>query len=115
MDTQILWGLVAAVAAVGLLIAEHYFPLPRILGGKEPHRTAAYVLGCLALLLPFTVWGLALGHVVPVLVIWTITVLGGLAVLGCYALDGLLDKRDLEKSNKRLHDALHGGPADRAD
>lgn len=113
MDTELLWGIVTALGAAGLLIAEHYFPFARLRGGQELHRTAAYVLGCLALLLPFSVWGLAFGYVVPVLVIWIITALGGLAVLGSYALDRMLDARDQEKANARLRDALSRGPADR--
>ena len=113
IDTQVLWGFVAAVAAAGLLVAEHYFPFPRIRGGKEPHRTAAYILGCLALLVPFSVWGLACGYTVPVVVIWLITGLGGATVLGCYALDQTLDARDLADSHERLHDAVSRGPDDR--
>lgn len=114
MDAQILWGLVAAVAAAGLLIAEHYFPINRVLHGHTPHQTINYILGCLALLGPFTVWGLALGHIVPVVAIWIITVAGGGAVLLCYGLDSALNARDSRKQVARLEDAIRRGPDDRA-
>jgi len=113
MDTQLLWGLVAAAAAAMLLVAEHYFPFPRLLGGGQLPPAAAYVLGCLALLLPFTVWGLALAYVIPVLVIWLVTIAGGGTVLLCYGLDSALNNRDRQAQNQRLEDALHGGPVDR--
>lgn len=93
---------VAALIAALLLIVEHYFPWQLALGRRLP-RLAAYVIGVLAFLAPvsilFLIWtreppGYAFAHLAA---LWIVTGGGGAAVIGCYALDWLLNRLALAK------------------
>lgn len=68
----------------------HYFPWRLVLGGRVLHPVAAYVLGVLGLMVPFTVWLAEHGHMDIAWMLWTVIVAGGAAVAICYGLDWLI-------------------------
>ncbi len=87
----------AAVSSGILIIAEHYFPWRLLLGRKLPH-IAAYTLGMLAVLLPFTLLVVlrkesCIAWWQPVIELWVIVFAAGAADAGCYALDQTLEYR----------------------
>jgi hypothetical protein len=80
--------IVVVVFAEGLL---HYFPWRKILKGKDLPRVAAYALGVLGLMVPFTVWLLGKGERDIALTLWLAIVAGGTMVLALYGLDHVID------------------------
>lgn len=76
------------VITEGLL---HYFPWRKILKGKELPRVAAYALGVLGLMAPFTAWLLGIGLQEAAMTLWLAIVAGGTMVLSLYGLDHVVD------------------------
>lgn len=88
--------LVVIVALVELGL--HYFPW-RMLIGKELPRLAAYTLGMLGMMVPFSVWLMDRNEMEIVQTLWIMIVAAGLMVFGLYGLDHYLDV------SHRAHDA----------
>lgn len=95
--------------SVGLLIvvmlAEaflHYFPWKRLLRGRDLPRPAAYVLGVLGLMLPFTAWLSEHGQFEIMKILWQVILAGGLSVLAAYGLDRYieLELRSIEAAER---------------
>jgi hypothetical protein len=76
------------VITEGLL---HYFPWRKILRGRDLPRVAAYALGVLGLMVPFTVWLMGRGERDIALTLWIAIVSGGMMVLMLYGLDHVID------------------------
>jgi hypothetical protein len=82
----------------------HYFPwrmLP-MLRGRELPRLAAYVLGLLGMMVPFTVWLMDHGEIEIVQTLWTVIFAAGMTVFALYGLDLHLDldMRDVEANER---------------
>lgn len=93
------------VIVVAVEFGLHYFPwrmLPPIRGKKLP-RLAAYVLGLLGMMVPFTLWLMDHGKGDVVEVLWTVIVSTGIAVFATYGVDRYLDldMRDVEASERK--------------
>lgn len=77
---------IAALVAALILLVEHYLPLTTWFG-RQLHATTNYILGMLGILLPLTglliIWQLWMA----IAAVWIITIVGGLVVIGAYALD----------------------------
>ncbi len=88
------WTEIAIAGLVGVLLlwVEHWGPWQLLLE-KKFHQTVNYILGTLALQLPFTGLLILWGMWNAVLALWAITILGGLAVLGAYGIDGWVATR----------------------
>jgi hypothetical protein len=69
----------------------HYFPWRKFLKGRDLPRIAAYVLGVLGLMVPFTIWLLELGDYATITTLWLIIVSGGGSVLALYGLDHVIE------------------------
>ncbi len=84
-----LWILLALVmmAELGL----HYFPWKLLLRGRELPRVAAYTLGMLGLMLPFSAWLLKRSEIEIIQVLWMVVVAGGLTVFALYGLDRYIE------------------------
>lgn len=82
-----LTGLISALA----LAAGHYFPW-RLLIGRELPRIPSYIYGVLAIALPVSGYMLLAGQWHSALALWSSIGAGGMAVIGCYWLDGRLEK-----------------------
>jgi len=92
--------IVTVMISEGLL---HYFPWKMLLRGKELPRVAAYALGVLGLMAPFTAWLWERGEMEIIRMLWMVIVAGGLVVLVSYGLDHYLklEMRDLEAREER--------------
>lgn len=55
--------------------------------GKDLPRPAAYTLGTLGMMVPFTFWLSERGYVEVVAALWYVMAAGGCAVLACYIAD----------------------------
>lgn len=81
--------------AVALLGFSHYFPHLRALIGKpieHPVRLKTnYTIGILCIFVPFTGWLIENNHIEIAQVMWIFITAGGLAVLGMYGIDDLVD------------------------
>jgi len=84
--------LIAALVTTLILLVEHYFPWPAILG-RELRRVEAYVCGVLAIHLPLSVLLLLWSLWNALAALWTLTVAGGAVVLASHILDHYLDIR----------------------
>ncbi len=73
----------ASGAAFFLLLAEHY----TFIGLRPPYT---YVAGVLALKMPFSAWCAWYRMWWPLVTLWSVTVVGGTAVIGAYTLDWAL-------------------------
>jgi len=91
---------VIVMISEGLL---HYFPWKMLLRGRELPRVAAYILGVLGLMAPFTAWLWERGEMEIIRMLWMVIVAGGLMVLALYGLDHYttLEMRDLEAREER--------------
>lgn len=91
----------------------HYFPWRLLLGGRELPRIPAYTLGVLGLLVPFGVWMVERGLAQEALVLAAVTVAGGAAVAGCYALDWLLrlwwERREAQERERKAVEIIRDG------
>jgi hypothetical protein len=89
----------------------HYFRWRLVLGGRELPRVAAYTVGVLGLMLPYSAWLMAQGMVRSLdalTALWMVIVFGGLAVLTCYGLDAVVDLVWFRKESMQ-RDALRDG------
>lgn len=109
-------GLACLTTALVLWV-EHWFPWELVTGRQLP-RPAAYVLGVLGLLVPlsglYLYWwlepsSLPLAHLIA---LWAVAVSGGGAVLGAYALDGVLRMRAKVREQDELIELIQAGGAD---
>lgn len=104
-------GLACLIAAL-LLFVEHWFPWQLVIGRELP-RPAAYILGVLAMVLPLSglfIYWLSTPPELPLaylIALWAVVASGGLAVLGAYALDGLLRLRIRAREQAELLDLIH--------
>lgn len=92
-------GVRELIVIVGLLeLGLHYFPW-RLLIGKHLPRLAAYTLGLLGMMGPFSVWLIDRNEIEIVQTLWIVIVAAGLMVFALYGLDHYLDVLN------RAHDA----------
>jgi hypothetical protein len=84
----------------------HYFPWRLILRGRELPRLAAYTLGVLGLMGPFTAWLIERGNGEIAMILWIVIVAGGAAVTLLYLLDWVITlawgKRESEEREHAL-------------
>lgn len=97
-------GLACLIAAL-LLFVEHWFPWHLVIGRELP-RPAAYVLGVLALMLPFSGLLVYWRSWQALIAVWAVVASGGAAVLGAYALDWLLHLRVKAREQEELLDLI---------
>ena len=95
----------ACLIAALLLFVEHWFPWRLVIGHELP-RPAAYVLGVLALMLPFSGLLVHWGAWQALIALWAVVASGGAAVLGAYALDWLLHLRIKAREQQELLDLI---------
>jgi len=105
--------LIAIVALAEAFL--HYFRWRMILGGRELPRVAAYMLGVLGLMLPYSRWLWMRGAIQAqeaIMVLWIVIVAGGLSVLVCYGIDAIVDlawsKREAEQRERALMEQRDG-------
>lgn len=89
----------AVLAAVLLLLVEHWFPWGMMMGRELP-RLWAYVLGVLAMFLPLTglLWawdvrGVVIRGWMVIAAMWLVVISSGLAVALAWGIDDWLDLR----------------------
>lgn len=109
----------AALIAALLLVIEHYVPWFRAINHGKLHPIANYVLGCLALFVPYSALLVVWDHLgiftpwVAVIALWIISISGGVAVVACYAADRYIERgqrvNDAEARETRLRQALKEG------
>jgi hypothetical protein len=80
-------GLISALALIG----GHYFPWRLLIGRKLP-RIPSYIYGVLSIALPASGYMLLSGQWCSALALWSSIAAGGMAVIGCYWLDGKLEE-----------------------
>lgn len=95
-----IWVLVCLVMAIE--IALHYFPWRVLLRGHKLPRLAAYTLGLLGIMVPFSAWLWLNGKADVMGVLWLVVVSAGLTVFGLWGLDHYLTliMRDIESSER---------------
>lgn len=69
----------------------HYFPWKKLLKGRELPRVAAYTLGVLGLMIPFTAWLYQCNELETITVLWMVISAGGLIVMALYGLDRYIE------------------------
>jgi hypothetical protein len=74
-----------------------------LLKGRELPRVAAYALGILGLMVPFTVWLWERSEMEVLQVLWVVIIAGGLMVLALHGFDHYmhLEMRDIEAREER--------------
>lgn len=109
-DIAIIEMAVCAISTALALMVEHY--MLKYLLPEDIHRVLAYVLGVLAILVPASLVLWWHGERQVLALIWTSTVVGGLAVMGAYGIDGLVkrlrdwaDERELRAYERGKDDA----------
>lgn len=84
---------ILAIVCFALQLASHYFPW-RALLGKQLSRPAAYIIGTLVHLVPWSIWmwmrGSANNEVYAILGAWVAVVSSGVAVLGSRLVDAAI-------------------------
>ena len=78
------------VIVVALEFGLHYFPWRLLIRRKLP-RLAAYTLGLLGMMGPYTVWLMDRGEVEMVQTLWMVIIAAGGTVFALYGLDRYLD------------------------
>ena len=103
-----LWVLVVMVMISEL--GMHYFPWRILLRGKELPRLAAYTLGSLGMVVPFTVWLWQIGEYEVIHGLWLVVCAAGLMVFALYGLDHYLDlvMKDIEAAEREKRNAKEG-------
>ena len=94
---------IGAVIAIAMLaeLGLHYFPWRMLLKGELP-RVAAYVLGVLGLMVPFTFYLWERGDADVICALWEVIGAGGLTVMALYGLDHWLSlQRELMETRER--------------
>jgi hypothetical protein len=76
-----------------------------LLKGRELPRVAAYTLGVLGLMVPFSVWLYERGEIVVLQTLWMVIVAGGAMVSALYGLDRYieLEWRNMEATERESH------------
>lgn len=102
-----------AVLIVIVMLSEaslHYFPWKMLLRGKELPRVAAYILGILGLMCPFTAWLWVKEEMEVIRILWMVIASGGFTVIILYGLDRYLrlEMRDIEAEEERSLRQLNG-------
>jgi len=102
--------LIALVVFIEALL--HYFPWRLILSGKKLPRVAAYMLGVLGMMVPFTAWLIENGELIIVRTLWLVIISGGLSVMVAYGLDKVLDLiwrvREYDQREKAMQEYIDG-------
>lgn len=105
--------LVMAVLVIFIEAFLHYFPWRLVLGGRELPRVAAYTLGVMGLLGPYAAWLVGRGMVSEAVTLAVVTVAGGAAVAGCYALDWVIrlwwERREAQERERAAMRELRDG------
>ena len=85
----------------------HYFPWRMLLRGKKLPRLAAYTLGLLGMMGPFTGWLWQIGEYEVIKMLWAVIIAAGLTVFALYGLDHYLDliMKDIESVEREKRDA----------
>ena len=85
----------------------HYFPWRMLLRGKKLPRLAAYTLGLLGMMGPFTGWLWQIGEYEVIKMLWAVIMAAGLTVFALYGLDHYLDliMKDIESVEREKRDA----------
>lgn len=85
----------------------HYFPWRMLLRGKELPRLAAYTLGSLGMMGPFTVWLWLIGEYEVIQALWMVVCAAGLMVFALYGFDHYSDliMKDIEASEREKRNA----------
>ena len=98
-----LWMLVSLVMLTVALL--HYFPWRLLLKGKKLHRLAAYTLGLLGMMVPFTAWLWLIGEFEIIRALWSIIIAASMTVSALYGVDDYLDRimREIEKEEQDQH------------
>ena len=80
----------------------HYFPWKLLLKGRELPRVAAYTLGMLGLMVPFSAWLWKRYEMEIIQVLWMVIIAGGLTVFALYGLDRYieLEWRNMEATER---------------
>ncbi|KKM08421.1 hypothetical protein SY88_23825 [Clostridiales bacterium PH28_bin88] len=97
--------LIAALVTALILIVEHYFPWPMLIG-RELRPVECYIAGVLAIHLPLTVLLLLWWSWKGLAALWILTAAGGLVVIASHALDHYLDIRARARLAEREARAL---------
>ena len=79
----------------------HYFPWKKLIGIELP-RLAAYTLGMLGIMVPFTIYLSDRGEMELLQTLWIAIAAAGLVVFGLYGFDHYIElyKRDIESAQK---------------
>lgn len=89
------------VMVIAIQIGLHYFPWRMALRRKLP-RLAAYTLGLLGMMVPFSVWLIDRGQLEIVQTLWSVVVSAGMTVFAVYGFDHYLDvSRRSEEAEQR--------------
>jgi 4-hydroxybenzoate polyprenyltransferase len=98
-----LWTLLMLVILTEALL--HYFPWRMLLRGKKLHRLAAYTLGLLGMMVPFTAWLWQTGEFEVIKSLWLVILAAGMVVSALYGVDDYLDRimREIEKEEQDQH------------
>ena len=97
------WNLLMLVSLTEALL--HYFPWRMLLKGKKLPRLAAYPLGLLGMMVPFTAWLWLIGEFEIIKALWMVIVAAGMTVSALYGVDDYLDRimREIEKEEQDQH------------
>lgn len=109
MNTRDLIIIVAAIQ-FGL----HYFPWRLLIRRKLP-RLAAYTLGLLGIMGPFTVWLMDRGEVEIVQVLWMVIVAAGGTVFAIYGLDRYLELEKRSAESEQIQQVMNMSLKDKGD
>jgi len=94
---------VTATTVAFIELTLHWFPWQLLMRRKLP-RLAAYVLGVLGMMLPFTILLLYWKEIHTLIALWIILGAGGLAVMGAWAIDEFMRRlahaSELEELNE---------------
>jgi len=83
----------------------HYFPWRILLRGRKLPRLAAYTLGLLGMMVPFTAWLWQIGECEVIKALWLVVGAAGVMVFALYGLDHYLDliMKDIEATERESH------------
>jgi hypothetical protein len=96
-------GMLEVVVIAGLIqFSLHYFPWRILLRGRKLPRLAAYTLGLLGVMAPYSAWLYARHEFEALQALWVVVTSGGVVVFALYGLDHYLDliMRDIESTQR---------------
>lgn len=91
------WLAVSIAITVLLLWVEHWFPYP-----IKAHPIANYTLGVTAILTGITIYSVTQGMIANIVIVWTFSFAGGVAVGLAYSIDWALNSI-LRRHDERKH------------